>query len=91
MKTAKISLTDSNGVVIALWEVQDMKGLSDKEYEDAVVQDERCGLLLYNSVRNEVEYLNDIQSELHWFFTQEEEKTIPMSKRLSSKEGGKTK
>ena len=88
MKTAKISLTDSNGVVIALWEVQDIKGLPDDECGDAAVIDERCKLLLYDSNRNEVDYMSDIQAELHWFFTQEEEKTIPMSKRLSSKEGG---
>ncbi len=74
MKTAKISLTDSNGVVIALWEVQDIKGLSDKEMEDAIPYYDGNELILYNSSRNEVDYMSDIQAELHWFFTQKEEK-----------------
>ena len=72
MKTAKISLTNADGVVIGLWEVQDIKGFSDKQVEETVVIDEKYELLLYDSSRNDVIYLDDVQSELHWFFTKDD-------------------
>jgi len=58
--------------ITSRWEVQDIKGLSDKECEDAYARDSYCELLLYNSDRNDIDYMDVIQGQLHWFFTQED-------------------
>ncbi len=78
MKTAKISLTDSDGTIIRSWEVQDVKGLTAAEQDNACPEDQSSELLLYDSSKNEfnaeweVGYMEDIQFELQQFFTQQE-------------------
>ncbi len=73
MKVGKISLTDADGTVIALWDIQDMKGLSNKECEEATTRDGKYQLLLFDSNRPDINYMDDIQSEIYWFFTQKGE------------------